>query len=160
MAESRGSSRSSYDDFSTEVLPPPGPTNASRLHGVVKTTDTFEHPTHIVTRTVIRPCPSHSLFSLPFKRRSFSPGSKPGSKSLIGMPESPPVPDARSAFEEELDSSIKRWQDEKEGRDAVDIYVIVDHEASYEESWRSLVQEVHYNHRPPSRELSSACGRW
>lgn len=76
------------------------------------------------------------------------------------MPESPPVPDARSAFEEELDSSIKRWQDEKEGRDAVDIYVIVDHEASYEESWRSLVQEVHYNHRPPSRELSSACGRW
>lgn len=162
LADSQGTSNSSYDDSSAEVPPSPNSTNISRLPGVVTVTDVFEHPTHSVTRTVIRPSPSHSLFSLPFKRSSLPPGPKSGSRSrsLFGTPESTPVPDARSAFEEELDASLRRWEDEREGHNAMDVYVVIDREASHEESWRSLVQEVHYNYRPPSKKLSSECGRW
>jgi hypothetical protein len=63
-------------------------------------------------------------------------------------------------FEEELDTSLRRWEDEREGRNAMDIYIVVDRESSHEESWRSLVQEVHYNHSSPSKKLSGECGRW
>ena len=63
-------------------------------------------------------------------------------------------------FEEELNAYEQRWEDEKEGRNAMDIYVVVDHDASREESWRSLVQEVLYGHLPPGKDLSSECGRW
>jgi len=71
-----------------------------------------------------------------------------------------PVPDSPSTFEEELDSYEQRWEDEKEGRNAMDIYVVVDRDMAREESWRSLVQEVHYNNLPPVRNLTSECGRW
>ena len=71
-----------------------------------------------------------------------------------------PVPDAPSTFEEELDSYEQRWEDEKEGRNPMDIYVVVDRDVAHEESWRSLVQEVLYGHLPPGRNLSSECGRW
>jgi hypothetical protein len=154
-------SSSSYDGSSPEVSPSPSPTDFSRLPGVVGTvTDFFEHPTHTVTRTVIRPSPSHFLFSLPFKRSSSSLVPKSGSKPFFRAQESTPVLDARSSFEEELDASLQRWEDEREGHCPLDIFVVVDREASHEESWRSLVQEVHYNHRPPTRKVSSECGRW
>lgn len=155
----RGSS-SSYDDSSPEVSPSPSPTKFSRFPGTVMVTDVFEHPTHIVTRTVIRPSPSHFIFSLPFKHSPSSPGPKSGSKSFFWTPEQTPVSDTGSTFEEELDVYEQRWEDERGGRNAMDIYVVVDRESSNEESWRSLVQEVHYNHRPPNRRLSSECGRW
>ena len=63
-------------------------------------------------------------------------------------------------FEEELEASLQRWEDERKGHNATDIYVVVDRETAHEESWRSLVQEVHHNHRPPSKKLSGECGRW
>jgi len=151
-----GSSSSSYDDSSPEVSPSPSPTKFSRLPGTVTVTDVFEHPTHTVTRTVIRPSPTHFVFSLPFKRLSTSSSSK----SFFWTPESPSVPDAGSTFEEELDAYEQRWEDEREGRNSMDIYVIIDRDSSHEESWRSLVQEIHYNYRPPRRKVSSECGRW
>lgn len=160
LDDSQGTSSSSYEDSPAKVRPRSSPTTPSRLPGVVTATDTFEHPTHTVTRTVIRPSPSHSLFSLPFKRPSSSSGPKQGSKSHFRTPESTPIPDAQSMFEEELDASLQRWGDEREGRNAMDVYVIVDREMSHEESWRSLVQEVHYNRRPPTKKLSGECGRW
>jgi hypothetical protein len=155
LGGTHGSSSSSYDDSSPEVSPASSPTDFSRLPGTVTITDVFEHPTHTVTRTVIRPSPSH-FFSLPFKRSS----SSFGSKSFFRTPEPTHVPDAYSTFEVELDVYEQRWEDEREGRNAMDIYIVVDREASHEESWRSLVQEVHYNRRPPRRNLSSECGRW
>ena len=154
--DAHGSSSSSYDDSSPEVSPSPSPTTPSRLPGTATVTDVFEHPTHTVTRTVVRPSPSHFSLSLPFKRLSTSSGSK----SVFRTLEPTPVPDARSTFEEELDVCEQRWEDERGGRNPMDIYVVVDREVSHEESWRSLVQEIHYNHRPPSRKLSSECGRW
>ena len=151
---------SSYDSSSPEVSPSPSPTDFSRLPGTVTITDVFEHPTHTVTRTVIRPSPSHFPFSLPFKRLSSSSGSKSESKLFPRTPDSTPVPDARPIFEEELDTYEQRWEDERGGHNVADIYVVVDREASHEESWRSLVQEVHYNHLPPVRNVFSECGRW
>ena len=156
LADSRGTSSSSCDDSSAEVSPSPSIANYSQLPGVVTVTDIFDHPTHTVTRTVIRPTPSHSVFSLPLKR----PSSSRGPKSLFRTPESMPVPDTRSVFEEELDTSLRRWEDEREGRNAMDIYVVVGREAAHEESWRSLIQEIHYDYHPPSRKFSSECGRW
>lgn len=160
LGDAHEASSSSYDDSSPEASLPPSPTDFSHIPGVVTATDVFEHPTHTTTRTVIRPSPSHSRFSLTFKRSSSSLGQKPGPKSFFRTPESTPVPDARTTFEEELDACVQRWGDEREGRNAMDIYVIVDREASREESWRSLVQEAHYNHRPPTKKISSECGRW
>ena len=157
---SQGTSSSSYDESSPEVSPSPSPTNFPRLPGVVTVTDVFEHPTHTVTRTVIRPSPSHFLFSLPFKRSSSSLVPKSGSKPFFRKQDSTSSSDSRSTFEDELDASVQRWEDEKEGHNPLDIYVVVDREASHEESWRSLVQQVHYNHRPPTRKVSSECGRW
>ena len=160
LGDTHGESSSSYDSSSPEASPAPSPTKFSHLPGTVTVTDVFEHPTHTVTRTVIRPSPNHFLFSLPFKRSSLSSGFKTGSKSPLRTPELTPVPDVPSTFEEELDSYEQRWEDEKDGRDAMDIYVVVDRDVSHEESWRSLVQEVLYSHLPPSRNLSSECGRW
>ena len=160
LVDTPGASSSSYDSSSPEVSPSPSPTDFSRLPGTVTVTDVFEHPTHTVTRTVIRPSPNHFPFSLPFKRSFSFSGPRTRSKSLLRAPEPTPVPDARPAFEEELDVHEQRWEDEKQGRNAMDIYVVVDHEASHEESWRSLVQEVHYGYRPPRRKVSSECGRW
>jgi len=160
LGDTHGTSSSSYSDSSPEVSPSPSPTKFSHHPGTVTVTDVFEHPTHTVTRTVIRPSPSHFFFSLPFIRSSPSSGSMSGSKSFFRTPEPSPVPDARSTFEEELDVHEQRWEDERGGRNAMDIYVVVDREASHEESWRSLVQEVHYNHRPPNTKISSECGRW
>ena len=160
LGDTHGESSSSYDTSSPEVSPAPSPTNFSRLPGTVTVTEVFEHPTHTVTRTVIRPSPNHFFFSLPFKRSSLSSISKMGSKSSPRTPEPTPVPDAPSAFEEELDSYEQRWEDEKDPRNAMDIYVVVDRDVAREESWRSLVQEIHYNHHPPGRNLSSECGRW
>ena len=151
---------SGYDDSSPEVSPSPSPTKFSRFPGTVTITDIFEHPTHTVTRTVIRPSPSHFFFSLPFKHSPSSSGPKSGSKSLFRAPEQTPASDASSTFEEELDAYEQRWEDERGGRNAMDIYVVVDRESSHEESWRSLVQELHYNYRPPNRKLSSECSRW
>lgn len=160
LGDSNGASSSSYDDSSPEASPSPSPTKFSRLPGVVTVTDVFDHPTHTVTRTIIRPSPS-SFFSLPFKRSSTSSfGSKSGSKSFFRTPELTPVPDTRPTFEEELDAYEQRCEDERGGRNPMDIYVVVDREAAHEESWRSLVQEIHYNNRPPNRRISSECGRW
>ena len=155
-------SSSSYDSSSPEVSPSPSPTDFSRLPGTVTVTDVFEHPTHTVTRTVIRPSPSHFVFSLPFKRLSISSsaGSKSEHRSPSRTPDSTSVPDVRSTFEEELDAYEQRWEDERGEYNAADIYVVVDHEAFHEESWRSLVQELHYNHLPPERSIFSECGRW
>lgn len=159
LADSRETLSSGYDNSSAEVSPLPTPTDLARLPAADTTiTDTFEYHTHTVTRTVIRPSPGHPFFSHPFRRSSSSP--KPAFKSFFRTPELTPVPDARSTFEEELDVSLQRWEDEREGRNAMDIYVIVDREEVIEESWRSLVQEVHYNCRPQSMGLSGECGRW
>ena len=160
LGGSNGASSSSYDDSSPEVSPSSSSTKFSRFPGTVTVTDIFEHPTHTVTRTVIRPSPSYFSFSLPFKRLSSSSGSKSGSKSFFRTPEPTPVPETRPTFEEELDAYEQRWEDEREERNPMDIYVVVDRESSREESWRSLVQEIHYNRRPPKRRISSECGRW
>lgn len=160
LVDSPGASISSYGGSSPEVSPSPSPTIPSHIPGVVTVTDVFEHPTHTVTRTVIRPSPSHFPFSLRFKRSSSSLGSKSGSKSFFRTQESSPIPDVRSMFEEELDASLQRWEDEREGCNPLDVYIVVDRETAHEESWRSLVQEVHYNRRPPTRKVSSECGRW
>lgn len=160
LGDSQGTSSSSYDDSSPEISPSPSPT-ISRHPGAVTITDVFEHPTHTVTRTVIRPSPSHSLFSLPFKRSSgSSSGSKSGSKSFFRTSDPSHIADPRTTFEEELSAYAQRWEDEREGRNAMDVYIVVDRESSHEESWRSLVQEIHYNHHPPTRKVSSECGRW
>lgn len=160
LVDSPGASSSSYGGSSSEVSPSPSPTIPSHIPGVVTVTDVFEHPTHTATRTVIRPSPSHFPFSLRFKRSSSSLGSKSGSKSFFRTQESSPIPDVRSMFEEELDASLQRWEDEREGCNPLDVYIVVDRETAHEESWRSLVQEVHYNRRPPTRKVSSECGRW
>ena len=160
LEDAHGASSPSYDDSSSEVSPSSSPTADSRLPGTVTVTDVFEHPTHTVTRTVIRPSPSHSLFSLPFKRSASSPLPRSGSRSFLRAPEQVSVPDVRSTFEEDLDAHVKRWENEREGYNAMDIYIVVERESSHEESWRSLVQEVHYDHRPPTRNVSSECGRW
>ena len=159
--DSHGTSSSSYDDSSPEISPSSSPTKFSRFPGMVTITDTFEHPTHTVTRTVIRPSPSHSFFSLPFKPSHSPPESRSrGSRSFFQTLEQTPTSDSGFTFEEELDAYEQRWEDERVGRNAMDIYVVIDRESSQEESWRSLVQEVHYNRRPPNRRLSSECGRW
>lgn len=159
--DSHGASSFSNDGSSPEISPSPSPTKFPRFPGTVTITDTFEHPTHTVIRTVIRPSPSHFLFSLPFKPSpSPSESRSTRSRSFFRAPEQTPALDSRFTFEEELDAHEQRWEDERMGRNAMDIYVVIDRESSHEESWRSLVQEVHYNHRPPNRRLSSECGRW
>lgn len=158
LGDAQEASSSSNDGSSPEISPSPSPTSFSRLSGTVTVTDVFEHPTHTVTRTVIRPSPSN-FFSLPFRRASF-PGLRSEPKQSPRIPDSPPVPDAPSTFEEELDACERRWEDERGERNAADIYVVVDREAFHEESWRSLVQELHYNNHPPDRNLYSECGRW
>lgn len=158
--DTQGASSSSYDDSSLEVSPSPSPTDPSRLPGTMTMIDVFEHPTHTVIRTIIRPSPSHSLFSFPPKHSSSSFGLKSMSKPFSRSPEQTPVSDAGYTFEEELDACEKRWEDEREGRNPMDIHVVVDRESFHEESWRSLVQEVHYNRRPLGKRLSSECGKW
>lgn len=160
FGDAHGESSSSCDSSSPEVSPSPSPTDFSHLPGTVTVTDVFEHPTHTVTRTVIRPSPNHFFFSLPFKRSPPSPGSKSGSKSFPRTPEPTPVQVTHTSFEEELDAYERRWEDERGGYNAMDIYVVVDRDLAHEESWRSLVQEVHYNCCPPNRNLFSECGRW
>jgi hypothetical protein len=160
LGDVHGASSSSCDD-SSEASPSSSPTTDSHLPGAAVTiTDVFEHPTHTVTRTVIRPPQSHSLFSLPFRRSASSPLHKSGSRSFLRTPEQPFVTDVRSTFEEDLDAHVQRWEDEREGRNVMDVYIVVERESSHEESWRSLVQEVHYNHRTPTRKVSGECGRW
>ena len=137
LVDSQGSSSSGYDDSSPKVSPSPSTTTFSRLTGVVIIIDTFEHPPQTVDRTVIRSSPSHSLFTLPFKR---SPSS-PGPMSHFWTPESKAFPDPRPIFEEELEASLRRWEDERKGHKATEIYVVVDRETAHE-SWRSLSRRL------------------